>query len=112
MSSSLFFVEDGTPLFFGFEVDEVFGVEEAGGIGAVVGASDLAGALRDFRERAEHDARLVGDADALVGAGAGSEGAADPDRAFIEVRQEFGADGAAEGEVDGHGHAEHGRRRW
>ena len=92
-------VEDRTPLLFRFQIDEEFGVEKAGGIGAVVGTADLAGALRDFGKRAEHDARLVRDANALVGAGAGSKRAANPERAFVEVRQEFGADGAAEGEV-------------
>src|ERR1035438_3021762 len=41
------------------------------------------------------------DAEALGGAGGWSEGAADPDGAFVEVRQELGADDAAEAEKDG-----------
>jgi len=28
----LVLVEEGTPFFFGFEVDEVLGIEEAGGV--------------------------------------------------------------------------------
>ena len=86
------FVENGTPIFFRFEIDEVFGIEEAGSIGAVIGASDLAGALRNFGKRAQDDARLVHDADAFVGPGAGRKRAANPDCAFIEMRQKFGAD--------------------
>ncbi len=54
------FVEDGAPFFFGLEVDEIFGVEEAGGVGAVVGAADLAGDDGDFGKGGEDDARLVG----------------------------------------------------
>ena len=38
-----------TPIFLWFQVDEVLGVEEAGGVGAIVRPSGLAGALRDFR---------------------------------------------------------------
>ncbi len=36
------FVEDRPPLFFGLKIDEVFGIEEAGRIRAVIGASHLA----------------------------------------------------------------------
>ena len=42
ISSSLFCVEDRPPLLLGLQVDEVFGVEEAGGVGAVVGPPHLA----------------------------------------------------------------------
>src|SRR5579862_4759491 len=92
-------MKDGAPLLFGLQVDIVFGVKEASGVGAIVGASDLAGALRNLRKRAENNAGLIGDANAFVGAGAGSESAANPERAFIEVGKEFGANGAAEGQV-------------
>ena len=98
-------VKDRTPFFLGFQVDKIFGIEEAGGVGAVIGTADLAGALRNFGKRAEHDARLIRDADAFVGSGAGSERAAHPERAFIEMRQKFGADGAAEAKITGHGNA-------
>ncbi len=100
-------VEDGTPLFSGFEIDEEFGIEKAGVIGAVIGTADLAGALRNFGKRTEDDAGLVGDADAFVGAGAGGEGTADPESAFIKVRQELGADRAAESKVTRYRQGEH-----
>ena len=41
ISSSLFWRKTGPPLVLGLEVDEIFGVEEAGGIGSVVRAADL-----------------------------------------------------------------------
>ena len=69
----LVFVEGGAPLAFGFEVDEVFGVEEAGGVGAVVGAAGLGDDLGDLGEAGEDDAGVVGDASAGGGAGAGGE---------------------------------------
>ncbi len=93
------FVENRPPLISGFQIDEEFGIEKAGVIGAVIGTAHLAGALRNFGKRAEDDAGLIRDADAFVGAGAGGERAANPERAFIEMRQEFGADGAAESEI-------------
>ena len=40
------------PLFFGFQIDEIFGIEEAGGVGAVVGTADLHDHLSHFGERA------------------------------------------------------------
>ena len=46
----LVFSEDGTPLVLGLEIDEVFGVEEAGGICAVVGPPGLADDLGDLGE--------------------------------------------------------------
>ena len=105
----LVLVEDGAPLLLGLEVDEVLGVEEAGGVGAVVGAAGLADDLGDLGKGGEDDARLVHDAQALGGAGGGSERAAHPDGAFVEVRQELGADDAAEAEEDGEAAAQ-GRR--
>ena len=96
-------MEDGTPLLLGLEIDKVLGVEEAGGVGAVIGASGLAHDLGDFREGGHHDARLVGEVDAGSGAFAGRQRAAHPDGAFVEVGQELRADGAAEGEIDGDG---------
>ena len=90
----LFFVlmKHRPPLLFRLQVDEVFGVEEAGGVGAVVGPPDLARHLRDFRKRSEHDAGLIRDAHAFGGSGAGRERAAHPDGAFVEMGQEFGSD--------------------
>ena len=45
-------------------------------------------------------ARLLHDALAFGGAGAGRQRAARPDGAFIQVRQELGTDDAAHGEID------------
>ena len=97
----LVLMEDGPPLLLRLEIDEVFGVEEAGGVGAVVGAAGLADDLRDLRERGHHDARLVGEVDAGGGAFAGRQRAAHPDGAFVEMGQELRADGPADGEIDG-----------
>ena len=99
ISASLFSAEDGAPVFLVLQVDEVLGIEEAGGVGAVVGAAYLADHLVDFGERGENDAGFVHDALAFVGSGAGREGGAGPDGAFVEVRQEFGADDAAAHQV-------------
>ncbi len=46
----LILVEDGTPLLLGLKIDEVFGIEEARRIGAIVGAAGLAHHLRHLRE--------------------------------------------------------------
>ena len=50
---------------------------------------------------AEHDASLIHDAQAFGGASAGSEGAANPDGAFVEMGKKLGADNAAEAEEEG-----------
>ena len=42
----LVLVEDRTPLLFSLQIDEVFGVEEAGSVGAVIGPAGLADDLR------------------------------------------------------------------
>ncbi len=94
----LVLVKDGTPLVLGLEVDEVLGIEEAGGVGAVVRAANLADDLGDLWEARQHDSGLVGDGEALGGAGAGGQGTAHPDGAFIEVGQELRSDHAAEGQ--------------
>ena len=86
----LVLVKDGAPSFLGLEVDEVFGVEEAGGVGAVVGA-DLADDLCDFGEAGKR-MRASSMSARFEGAGGGGERAADPDGAFVEVRKELGAD--------------------
>ena len=103
ISSSLSLWKTGRHLFFRLEVHEIFGVEEAGGVCAVVGAADLAGYQGDFGKRGEDVAGLVGDADAFGGAGAGGQGAADPDGAFVEVGEEFGANHAADHQENGEG---------
>ena len=99
----LILVEDGPPFLFGLEVDKVFGVEEAGGVGAVVGASGLADDLRNLGEAGHHDACLVGEVDRGGRAFAGRQRTANPDRSLIKVGQKLRADGPAEGEIDGDG---------
>ena len=93
-------MEDGPPLLLGLEINKVFGVEEAGGVGAVVGASGLADDLGDLGERSHDPAGLVGEVDGGGGAFAGRQRAAHPDGALVEMGQELGADGAADGEID------------
>ena len=61
-------MEDRTPFFFGLQVDEILGVKEASRVGSVIGASDLARALWNFREGTEREARLIRHADAFIGA--------------------------------------------
>ncbi len=78
-------MENRPPFLFGFQVDKIFGIEKACSVGAVVGTADLTRALRNFRERAQDDTCLVRNSDSLVGACAGSEGAANPKCAFIEM---------------------------
>ncbi len=94
-------VKRGAPLFLGLQVDEVFGIEETGGVGAVVGASHLAGALGYLGPGAKDEAGLVGHSYADGWAGAGRESSAHPESAFIEMGKELGADDAADGEIDG-----------
>ncbi len=95
ISSSLFWRNTGRHWILGLEVDEIFGVEEARGIGSVVGPPDLRNHLGHFGKRRQNDAGLIHHARALGGAGAGRERGAGPDGAFIQMRQELGADGAA-----------------
>ena len=87
------------PLLAGFQVDVIFGVEEAGGIGAIVGATHLRHHLRDFREAGEDQPRLVHDLPAGSRAGAGSESAACPNGALVKMGQKLGADHAAESQI-------------
>ena len=96
----LVLVKDGPPLFFRLEINEVFGIEEAGCIRAVIRTPRLTGALRDLGKRAKHDSGLVRYPDPLVRSGAGRERATHPECTFIQVGQKFGTDDAAEGEVN------------
>ena len=103
-------VKNRTPVLLLLQMNEVFGIEKAGGVGAVVGTAHLAGGVQHFGKRCQHHARLIGQPDAFGRPGAGRQRAAHPDIAFIEMRQELGADDAAEGQVAragqcGDGHA-------
>ena len=92
----LFRVELGAPLGAVQKVDKEFCVVETAGVAAVVGAADLADDLLHFGVLREDGAGAFGDCDSGGGAGAGRQRASDPDRAFIEVREKFGADDSAE----------------
>src|ERR1022692_1582229 len=48
------FVKNRPPFFFLLQVDEVFGIEKAGRIRAVIWPTRLTGALRDLWERAKY----------------------------------------------------------
>src|SRR6202162_2796298 len=78
---------------------EVFGIEKAGGIGAIVGTAHLAGSVQHFGKRGQYSTSRIGQPDALGGSSAGRQRAADPDIALIEMREELGANHAAEGQV-------------
>ncbi len=81
-----------TPLVFRLQIDKIFGVEEARGIGAVVGPAHLAHHLRHFRKLGEHHPRVVHDPSPFRRTRAGRKRPARPDRALIQMRQEFRAD--------------------
>ena len=105
-------MKDRPPFFFRFQIDEVFGIEKAGRIRAVIRPPRLTGALRDLGERAKNDPRLIRHPDPFVRPGAGRKRAPHPERAFIQVGQEFGTDDAAEREVKrkekpDHAHTQH-----
>ena len=97
------------PFFFRFQIDEKFCIEKPGRIRSVVGSSHLTPALRNFRKRTKHDPRLIHDPDALIRPGARSQGTADPQSAFIQMRKKFRANGPAKREKipDGHHHQHH-----
>ncbi len=47
------FAENGPPLIFGLQIDEVFGIEKSRRVGAVVGAADLGNHLLHLGKRGE-----------------------------------------------------------
>src|SRR5580698_713294 len=94
-------MEDWPPLILGLEVNEVFGVEEAGRIGPIVGTANLTGDLGDLRERSEDHTCPVHNIDAVGWSLAGSERTAHPDSAFVEVRQELRTQNPTEYEIGG-----------
>ena len=99
--SVLILMEDGPPLFLGFQVHEVFRVEEAGRIRSVIRTPHLAGALRHFGKRTQQYAGLIREPDPFARPGAGGKSAAHPERTFIQVRQELGANHAAKRHIQG-----------
>src|SRR5580658_5007061 len=93
------------PLFFGLEVDKIFRIEEAGGVGPVVRTAGLAGALGDFGPRAKNEPRLIHQPDAFGRSGAGSKRPAYPQGAFIQMWQKFGADYASQPKIESNSQA-------
>ena len=115
----LVLVEDGPPLILRLQVDEIFRIEEAGRVGAVVGPAHLADHVRDLGKGGQHGARFVHDGHALGRPGAGRERAAHPDGAFIQMRKKLRADHAAEAQkrgqsqrAQGRAHSRHSGVRW
>src|SRR4029077_12776765 len=88
--------KDRAPLFFRQEIDKIFRVEKSGGVGAVVWTAHLRDDLRHLGKRSQYLSALFGDTSAFRGSGARRQGTAHPDRAFIQVRQKFRTDHAAE----------------
>src|ERR1017187_7306192 len=88
-----------TPFTARLEIDEVLGVEEAGGVGAVIGAADLRYHFRHFRKAGENNARLVHHFAAGSGTCTGGQGAASPDRTLIEMGKELRANHSRESKV-------------
>src|SRR5580704_10889621 len=84
-----------TPLLLGLQIDEVFGVVEAGVVGSIIWPTDLCDDLRDFGIGGEENASTVHDVCAISQSGARSAGAPQPDGSLVEVRQELGADARA-----------------
>ena len=93
-------VKDRAPLLLRLQTHEVFGIEKSGVVGPVIRTAGLTGALGHFGKGAKQDSGLIRDPDAFTGPCALSKSAAHPQRAFIQVRKEFGADDATEGKID------------
>src|SRR5579862_7419994 len=79
----------GAPFLAWKQIHKEFGIVKAAGVAAVIGASDLADHLRYLGEPCHHHASAIGNVDAGRRAGARSQRSAHPDRALIEMRQEF-----------------------
>ena len=96
----LVLVKHRPPLFLGLQADEVFRVEKAGGVRAVIGTAHLAGAFGDLGKGAKQNSRLIRQPDAFARPGAGRKSAAHPQRALIQVGQKLRADHAADRQID------------
>ncbi len=76
----------------GLQADVELAVEEAGGVGAVVGTAQFGADDRDLRIRHQDVADLRGDLAGLFEGDGVGHGRAHPQRAFVEVRHELAAD--------------------
>ncbi len=91
----LVLTEDRPPLLLRFEIHAVFGVEESGGVGAIIRASHLAGNGGRLWERGQCQTRQVRNAHTLGLACAGRQSSAHPQRAFVQMGKELGTDNPA-----------------
>ena len=89
-------MKDGPPLLFRLQIHEVFRIEKACRVGAVIGAADLRNDLRNFRERGKYDPRIVRDSHAFGWSGARGKSAARPNRALVQMGQKFRTNHTAE----------------
>ena len=76
----------------GLQANIEFAVEKAGGIGAVVGTSQLGADHGDLRIRHQNVANLRSDLARLFERNRVRHGGPHPERAFVEVGHEFAAD--------------------
>ena len=103
----LVLVKDRSPLIVRFEVDKILGVAESTGVSAVIGPACLRHHRLDLRKRREDKTFFFGKSFAFGEAGAVGQGAARPDRAFIQMRQKLRTDDPAESQVDRSGDGNH-----
>src|SRR5271166_3828853 len=88
--------EDRAPLCLGQQINEVFGIEKACGVSAIIWTSYLRHHPRNFWKRSQDYARRVHYRQAFSRSRAGRQGSAYPDGALIQVRQELGTNRTAE----------------
>ena len=104
-------VKNRAPLLLGFQIHEKLGVKEAGCVRAIVRPSHLAGALGNFRKRAQQNARLVRHFSAPGLSGAGRERASHPNGSLVQMGQELRSDGTAQQHRSGQNRHRDARRR-
>ena len=92
-------MEDRPPLVLRLEIHEILGVAESSGVGSVVGPAHLGHDFGHLGEGGEDQASLVGESLALRQAGAVGQGAARPDCALVQMRQELRTDDSAERQI-------------
>src|SRR5450631_4503683 len=93
-------VKHGAPLVVRLQVDEILGVAESPGVSSIVGKAHLGDDRFHLLERREYCSAAIAEFLAFRKTRAVAQSAARPDRSFIEMRQEFGADDAAKAQID------------
>src|ERR1700694_1976705 len=89
------------PLLLGLQVDEVLGVAESSSVGSVIGPADFRHDGFHLREGRENIAFLGGEIFAFRETCTICQGAARPNSASLQVRQEFRSHDAAKAQIDG-----------